>query len=71
MAITLYTFDIFGNIFLKDTIKNRKIDNPCQNSNQKAMYRWKLAKEQQDKEALHRTMKEYLWQGPYEEHQAG
>lgn len=64
-------FDIFGNMFLKDVMQERKIEHAYQNNDQKRMYQWKLAEERQDKEEQQRVMEGYLNQGPYEEHQAG
>lgn len=64
-------FDIFGNIFLKDVMQERKLDNPCQSRKQQEMYEWKLSREQQDKEAELQSTQRYFKQGPYEEHQTG
>lgn len=64
-------FDIFGNIFLKDVMKERRLDNPFQSPQQKRMYEWKLARERHEEEAERQIRQKYFNQGPYEEHQTG
>jgi len=64
-------FDIFRNLFLKESMMERKLKNDCQSCKQQEMYEWKLAKEQQDKEAEFLSTQRYFNQGPYEEHQNG
>jgi molecular chaperone DnaK (HSP70) len=53
-------FDIFGNMFLKDSLKEVELKNPCQSDKQQAMYEWKLAKERHDSAAEREAFEKYL-----------